>query len=314
MSKLLGTMAEQGEGGFRDYLEAKISIDDESINKKVFALFAGYLAKLSHPVILDVGTGTGAMIRRIIQNGTVGSAVFYGIDQSKDLLEEARRQLGLLFRERGFSVKGGDQIMTAVRGEQVMEVHLVSGNILDDKFASSLQKIPFDCITCNAFMDVVPTDSSLEVFASLLRAGGFFYATINYDGTTELLPSFEDRSFEEQLLSAYNRSMDQRTVGAKKTGGSRTGSLLFDQVLQHGFSVAGFGSSDWSIFPWNGTYTPQEEVFLNALLLTMYEEGLQQPSVDRYSLSAWYAGRSESVERKLLAFMTHQSDLLALKS
>jgi hypothetical protein len=77
--------------------------------------------------------------------------------------------------------------------------------------------------------------------------------------------------------------------------------------------VAGFGSSDWSIFPWNGSYSKPEEIFLNALILAIYEEGLRHAELDRYTLSAWYADRSQAIEERSLSLITHQTDILAVK-
>lgn len=298
---------------FRDYLEAKMSVDDESLNKRVFSEFTNALSKTSSPIVLDVGTGTGAMIRRIIKSAPLESAVFYGIDASRELLDEARRRIGALLKELGFAVKGGDQIMSASHGARAIEVHLVTGDLFDEKMQGTLEKIGFTGVTSHAFMDIVPVAGTLELFAHLLEKGGLFYSTINYDGTTEFLPFFEDRAFEELLLRVYNRSMDERTVVSKPTGGSRTGSRLYDETSKHGFDVIGYGSSDWSVFPWNGDYSRDEEIFLNSLLLTMYEEGLRHPEIDRYPLSAWYAARSEAVEERRLSLLTHQTDLIAVR-
>ena len=97
------------------------------------------------------------------------------------------------------------------------------------------------------------------------------------------------------------------------SGCSRTGSRLYDATVKKGFGIAGFGSSDWAVFPWNRSYTDQEEVFLNSLVLTIYEEGLRHPGLDRYTLSAWYAERSRSIEERELTLITHQTDLLAVR-
>ena len=303
----------KGDSSIRDYLEARVSTDSEGINHRIFAQLSSYVRKIERPVILDLGAGTGAMIRRIVSSAELANPVFYGLDANRDLLEEARRQIALLLEEMGFSVKGGDQLILAAKDKRSVEVHLMAGDLLDEKLQASLEKLSFAGVTTHAFMDLVPIDSTVAIVARLLEKGGFFYSTINYHGTTELLPLFEDRSFEEGLLSTYNRSMDERRLGSRPEGGSRTGALLYGAVAGHDFKITGFGSSDWSIFPWNESYTPAEETFLNSLLLTIYEEGLRHPNIDSYALAAWYAARSDSVERKGLSLLTHHTDLLAVK-
>ncbi len=303
----------QGDGSIRDYFEARVSTDSDGINPRIFAHLSSIVRKIERPVILDIGSGTGALIRRMVKSAEFSNPVFYGLDASRDSLDEARRRIALLLEEMGFAVKGGDQVIVGSKDKRTVEVHLVAGDLFDEKLQSSLAKLPLSGITTHAFMDLVPIEPAVAVLASLLKKGGFFYSAISYNGSTELLPFFEDHGFEEGLLSAYNRSMDERLVGTQPVGGSHTGGLLYGAVASRGFKITGFGSSDWSIFPWNGSYAGAEENFLNSLLLTIYEEGLRHPEIDRYSLAAWYAARSESVEQKALSLLTHQTDLLAVK-
>ncbi len=298
---------------FCDYLEAKRSVDDESLHKKTFQRFTDHLKKSGVPIILDVGTGTGAMIRRIVKSSPVAKLSFYGVDESEPLLREAERALGELFRELGYSVSSRAGFISAARGESGVEVRLLRGDILDGRLLPSLSGIPFSAVTANAFMDVVPLAETLAAFKRLMRKGAALYATINYDGTTELLPSFADRSFERLLLAVYNRSMDDRRVGSLPTGGSRTGTTLYDEAVRQGFAIAGFGSSDWSVFPWDGRYTRDEEVFLRALVETIYDEGLKHGEIAAGALGAWKESRVETVRSGRLALNVHQTDLMALR-
>jgi len=317
----------QGDPNFREYLEAKFFVDGESLNRRTYTAFVTLLSRMENPFLLDVGTGTASMIRRVIESSPSPRMVLYGVDANRDLLDAGRRQVAELFDDHDFAIKSGDQITTATKGDQVIEVHLVAGDLFDPKLQSSLRKLPFNVVTTHAYMGGVPLEPALALFGEILPKGGLFYSTINYDGTTELLPFFDDRGFEQELLEVYNRSMDgDKTVrrrvegppskngNGSTTGGSRTGSVLYDRVARSGFSVSGFGSSDWTVFPWHGRYSSQEEIFLNTLLLTMYEEGLRHPHLDRYTLSTWYAERSQSVEERKLSLITHQTDILAVRA
>ncbi len=304
----------QSDSSFRDYLDARISTDGEGINPKIFAHFLSYAKRIERPVILDLGAATGGMIRRMVTSAGLANPVFYRLDPNKDALEEARRQIDLLLEELGFAVRGGDQVLTASKDKRSVEVHLVAGDLFDEKLLASLEKLPLTGVTTHAYMDLVPIDPTVAILSRLLKKGGFFYSTVNYSGTTELLPFFADPGFEQGLLTEYNRSKDGRQVGSRPAGGSHAGGLLYGAVAGHGFKVTGFGSSDWSVFPWNGSYAPAEETFLNSLLLTIYEEGLRHPAIDRISLAAWYAARSEEIEQRRLSLLTHQTDLLAVKT
>lgn len=321
-------MIVQGDPNFREYLEARFAVDSQSLNQKTYLGFMKLLSHLPSPVLLDVGTGTAAMIRRIVGSSAASSMVLYGVDSNRDLLEAGRREITGILAGRGYGIKGGDQITTATKDASTIEIRLVPGDLFDERFQVSLRKIPFNVVTCHAFMDAAPLERTLALFAEILPKGGLFYSTLNYDGRTELLPFFENRRFEENLLAAHERSMNDEAAlhenrraapgvpdGSLEdpSGCSRTGSRLYDATVKKGFGIAGFGSSDWAVFPWNGSYTDQEEVFLNSLVLTIYEEGLRHPGLDRYTLSAWYAERSRSIEERELTLITHQTDLLAVR-
>ncbi len=319
----------QGDQNFREYLEARFAVDSQSLNQKTYAGFTRLLSHIANPILLDVGTGTAAMIRRIVAGVSEMSMVLYGIDSNRDLLEAGRHEIAEILIGHGYAIRGGDQVTTATKGSSTIEIRLVPGDLFDEKLQASLRKIPFNVVTSHAFMDAAPLDQTLSLFADILPKGGLFYSTLNYDGRTELLPFFEDRRFEEELLAVHERTAGDEPVfqGSRRpsvseaggppwseVGGKRTGSLLYDSTVRKGFNIAGFGSSDWAVFPWGGRYSGMEEVFLNSLVLTIYEEGLRQPGLDRYTLSAWYAERSRSIEERKLALITHQTDMLAVRA
>lgn len=290
-----------------------IAKDGEEVNPRIFAQLASALQRLERPVILDLGTGSGTLIRRLLDLPGLASATFYGLDLNRDLLETARRQTAALLRAQGFAVRGGDQVVVATKGDRAVEIHLLSGDLFDEKLVATLEKLPLAGMTAHAYLDRVPLEATMEIAARLLKRGGFFYSAINYNGMTELLPLFEDRSFEERLIAAYNRALDERRYHSLPTGGSRTGGLLYEEAANHGFRVEGFGSSDWSIFPWEGSYTREAETFLNSLLLELYEEGLRHPEIDRLLLARWYAHRNQSIDERALALLVHQTDIFAVK-
>jgi hypothetical protein len=147
----------------------------------------------------------------------------------------------------------------------------------------------------------------------LLRKKGIFYSTINYDGLTTFLPTWEEESFEKDLLSVYNFSMDTRTVNGKSTGGSRTGSRIFGAAQQRGFSIVDFGSSDWQLFPKKGGYSKDERIFLKSIIMMIYKEGSLCTSIDNRKLAEWYNTRLVQVDDNLLTLITHQTDILAIK-
>ena len=147
----------------------------------------------------------------------------------------------------------------------------------------------------------------------MLRKNGIFYSTINYDGLTTFLPPCQEESFERDLLSVYNFSMDTRTVNGKSTGGSRTGSRIFGAAQQRGFSIIDYGSSDWQVFPKKGRYSKDERFFLKSIIMMIYKEGSLCTSIDKRKLEEWYNMRLGQVDDNLITLITHQTDILAIK-
>jgi hypothetical protein len=162
-------------------------------------------------------------------------------------------------------------------------------------------------------MDMVPIASALSVLSGLMPPEGLLYATSNYDGRTVLLPLFHDQGLEENLMRHYDESMECRTVSGCGVGGSRAGSRIYNALEDAGFAVTGYGPSDWALFPWDGRYRREEEIFLRFIVNVIYREGLDYPSLNADKLAGWLGTRMEEIRHHKLAFVAHQTDIVAVK-
>jgi SAM-dependent methyltransferase len=315
---------------FSDYLEAKFAIDSASLNPSLYARFRDHLRGTVDPRVLDIGTGTGAMIRRILGLELSGRAHLIGVDQEERNLAAGVDRILRTLRDLGYRIgerrKRPEKIsVRGRRGDREIWVELLQGDLLESGTMGKLE--PFDFITAHAFMDLMPLQRSVEVIRSLLKAGGVFYSTLNYDGLTVLLPGYEEGEFEQRLLQIYNRSMECRRTGGRKTGGALSGRRLYRTLLEGGFVVLGLGSSDWNVFPSEGVYTEEQKLFLSVILsmieaearLSRRARGTATPSgaepvVDPKRLADWYADRLEAVQNHRLCLIVHQLDLLAKRA
>ncbi len=168
-------------------------------------------------------------------------------------------------------------------------------------------------MTANSFMDIVPLLETVHTVRKLLTENGLFYATINYDGLTELMPDYCEPVLENCILQNYNDSMDRRRYSGKKTGGSRTGSRLVGALLKSNFSILNFGSSDWQIFPQSKRYRRGEKYFLQCILHFIYNQLQTEHAIDGNQLKTWYRDRMSDVDMNILCLLTHQTDILAKK-
>ncbi len=300
------------------YLEAKYPLDSVSLNRRVRRRFRRRLERLESPRLLDLGTGTGAMLRRCLTLNLKGSPLLVGIDSDAGSLALAREKIALL--------QGQPVAMPAAAGVQgaprirLLRLDLVKA-ALGRMPPTGLAAGGFDCVTAHALMDLLPLEPVIDWVWALLRPGGLFYASLNYEGLTKFLPAGAHRNFEAALLEEYNRSMDERRVAGLGSGGSRSGSRLLSALAGQGFSLLASGRSDWKIRPphprpgGSGGPGGDESVLLPTLLAMIYREALNRQSFPGRGgeLESWYEGRMRAVRERRLGLRVRHLDVLAIK-
>ena len=65
---------------FQAYLEAKAPLDQASLDRDLFERFRGSLEADPAPRLLDLGTGTGAALRRVLSFAAAGDLELTGLD------------------------------------------------------------------------------------------------------------------------------------------------------------------------------------------------------------------------------------------
>jgi SAM-dependent methyltransferase len=312
---------------FAAYLEGKIDVDDQSLHPRLLATVCERLRRSAGERILDIGTGTGAMLRRLLGPAVEAGAELVGLDPDPRSLKVAARRLRKELSPPGPVVDPGSGsrgfgAAAAEAGTQAegLRLSLVRGELLEGGLFGRLGGRPFGLITANAVLDLLPVEAALGAIRELLRPGGWLYATINYDGLTELLPPCEDPGLERRLLRRYDRSMDERRVGGRATAGRWSGRRLCRSLPCCGFVIRDVGASDWMVFPAvpgktvrgkaGSRHSAPRRVFLRTLLTFMAQEALAG-GLEPTALRRWYSQRLESVENGTLALMTHQLDVLA---
>jgi SAM-dependent methyltransferase len=307
------------------YLEAKAVVDEPTLNPGLRSRFRRLLEADPRPRLLDLGTGTGAMLRRVLSFELRGGALLCGLDREPDRLELAAGRIaeelaGREYRVQPAGVKAGraGSGVTAVhrvRGERegrTIEVRLAAGDLLAPGALLPFEETRFGFVTAHAFLDLLPLEPALDVIRGILRPDGVLYATSNYDGATALLPPYRDEAFEEGLLAAYDRSMEARRVGGARTGGALSGRRLYGALDRSGFRLAGAGSSDWNVLPEQGRHGVGQARFLKSILGMIAAEGLRA-ALDPGALRSWYRERIAAVDAGRLGLVVHQLDLLAIR-
>jgi SAM-dependent methyltransferase len=297
---------------FQQYLEAKRLLDIRSLNRRVLRAFKSRLERMPDASVIDLGTGTGLMIRSLIGFRLRGDVYLCGVDRDEISLKAALGFLEGDLRSAGYrGVSVGRDSCRAVNEEATVRIDMKTGDVLEPNPAWIPHGISFSAVTANAFMDLLPLDAAVRRIRDLLLPHGLFYSTINYDGTTTLLPPYGDRGLEKRLFEIFNESMEQRRVLGAATGGARTGSRLFSTLAEGGFKIIAWGSSDWTVLPRDGRYPQGEDRFLRSILAMIHGEGAGSGLLPGEGLDLWLLTRLRELEEGILSFMNHQTDILA---
>jgi SAM-dependent methyltransferase len=221
---------------FAHYLEAKRTVDDRALNRRILERLRVELGAVDEPAVADVGAGTGTGIERLLAWGVVQSPRYTAVERDSALVDIARSRL-----ERRIGVEPVPSTLEA--------------------FAANIDNhARFDLVIAHAFLDIVDLAPALRDLLALARPGGLLYLPITYDGETIFEPPHVD---DELVLASYHRAMDA-------TGSSKTGRRLFRALEDENAEILEVGASDWIVHPEGDTY-PNDEAFFLESILSMFE-------------------------------------------
>ncbi len=303
-------MPEPGAPEYHRYLAAKKSVDDRSLNPRVWDTLAGALPRGRTLDVLELGAGIGQMVQRVIELGLLTDCTYTAVELEAGNVEEAMRQLPEWAGESGYSVEGVGRRGLRVRGEGMrFDLSFETANAIEFLNRSETRSA-FDLVIAQAFLDLVDLDAALPLMAGSLKSHGLLYLCINFDGGTIFDPPIDEK-LDRRIEDVYHRTMDERTAGEKRSGDSRTGRQLFSGLRKTGARVLDAGASDWVVFPRDGGYSKDEESFLHAIIDTV-EGALQgRKEIDAQALVRWARERRAQVESRELVYIAHQIDILA---
>ena len=272
---------------FTRYLAAKKSVDDRALNAHVSQTLCGALAGKEDLSVLEAGAGIGTMVERLYERQIIlPGARYTAVDAQADNIEMARQRLRPLQKEF------------------VLELEAID---LFDFIAREQGRRSWDLLIAHAFLDLLDLQTTLPQLFALLKQGGLFYFTINFDGQTILHPLI-DRELDEQIMALYHHTMDTRLVNGRLSGDSQTGRMLFTQLPAAGAEILDAGSSDWVVYPRAGVYEADEAYFLHFIINTIAHALDGNPALDRHYFDAWIAQRHAQIEAGALVYIAHQLD------
>lgn len=293
-----------------DFLDAKFPLDDRSLNPAVREMFLAALLGRDGADILDLGCGGGGTLRRLLDASPATSFDLTAVDHDPALLEKAREYGCEALDRAGLVVTDRDGVIEAGRSARRVTLRLVAADVND--FEPAPPDLGFDLVTAHALMDLLPVAPMTRRILGWLRPGGLFYATLNYDGCTRLFPAYPEPAVEAAILAVYDASMERYREGLP-CGGAHSGRRLHAAMLEAGYAVLAYGSSDWNLTPVLGRYRDTDALCLTALLGMMRKEAERSGRIAPYSLAAWHDRRQEQIQRGELGLIIHQIDVLGRK-
>lgn len=305
-----------------EFLDAKRTIEDRALNRRVFDRFTDALADRAaegatdpaEPVrIVEVGAGTGSMIARLADWGALPPRVDYrAVDLDATVVEIARRRLPERLSAAGYRVdQQADQVADRKADRLVARQHsdgtdrrieitleVGDGFAIDDAA---------DAVIAAAVLDLVDLQPAVEDLKRLLADDGLLYAPFTFNGHTSFVPR---DPVDDRIERLYHRHMDEVR---EQPGHSRAGQTLLQTLPAAGYTVLETGGADWTVCPVDGEYPADESIALEQLLSTIDSALADYPPdvLDPDTRTAWIERRREQLARGELTLVAHHLDVLA---
>ena len=271
---------------FPRYLSAKKTVDDRALNAHVWETLHQQMPE--QPRILEIGAGIGTMVERLVEQRFISSASYTAIDSQVENIHTAQQRLVDLPETINLTLEAID---------------------LFDFIQREHTKQQWDVLIAHAFLDLMDIPATLPPLFSLLKPGGLFYFSINFDGVTTLEPAI-DPALDAKIEQLYHQTMDERVTDGQPSGDSRSGRHLFGHLREAGAQILAAGSSDWVVFAGEEGYPADEKYFLQFIVETMHRALAKNPALDEGLFSDWVAKRKAQIETGELIYIAHQLDFV----
>jgi SAM-dependent methyltransferase len=297
---------------FIRFLNAKKSVDDRSLNQHVWGSLATAVKTLQEKngelKILEIGSGTGTMLQRILETRLIEKGDYTGLDISNEHLSEARNKIFTFASNNGYEVL--DSGNSHILNKESHQVRVTFKRYDLYEFLEEGQgQHSFDLLIAHAFLDLINLSRTLPHLFTLLRVGGIFYFSGNYDGAIIFEPKL-DPEMDDYIENHYQRSMDERITYGRITGDRLAGRHLFCLLRKVGAVLIDAGSSDWIVFSSDKGYRSDEAYFLHYVINSVEKTLSSSPDLDKEKFLNWIQERHSQVRCGELALIAHQLDFV----
>ncbi len=173
---------------FARYLSAKATVDDRSLNAHVWDTLRQAVPLLVEDGgvrVVELGSGIGTMVERMLDRRLLARFSYRGVEAQPGLARLAPRRLSAWGRKHGYAVDGlPDGLVLRREAEEVR----LAFPAVDALQVARRRRRTTDLLMAHAFLDLLDLPTALPALLGMLRPGGLFYFTLNFDGVTAFEP------------------------------------------------------------------------------------------------------------------------------
>ena len=300
---------------YAKYLDSKEKIDRKSLNGEVLGKVKSHLGG-KRINALDFGTGTGSLIRILIDSNVIQSGEIIGTDVNKQILLQAPARFSKWASSRKYNLveetPRDDELWRASLdlNERSLKLSLIQHDV--NNISKDFKKIEFDLVSGMSILDILDPSLGINSITKLIKSKGILYLLMNYDGGTIFEPTFK-RAEEETIMNLYDKTMCRQLKNGGNTGGSYTGRRLFHLLIENKYDILGYGPSDWVIHPSGKGYPPAEGDFLKFILETIRSSLNSEGKTKRKVIEDWFDLRLKQLNENKLVYICHQMDIAGCK-
>lgn len=311
-----------------EWLQIRQPFDEAALDRGIVASIRAW-ADRSHGTrplrVVDLGSGTGAALRRAV--GWLGrrSVDAFAVDGDSTMLAAARpawRAEGHAGIDDGLGGSDGDgdggtagrppvpePYAVTLDGRRITVAPIVSDALAPLAAVGGPEDGSIDLVLGHALADLVPLDALGARARALLRPGGLLHLALTYDGETAYEPA-EDPALEARVMAAYHRHMDLPRARNPRYGGSAAGRRLGGELQRAGFQIVRAGPSDWDVGPGRGD-TAATGALLDRMIGFVVGSLRELGDPADAELERWARGRRALLDAGRLGLRVQHLDLLA---
>ncbi|MCC6179742.1 MAG: class I SAM-dependent methyltransferase [Chloroflexi bacterium] len=274
-------------------------------------------------VVVDLGSGTGAALRRAAEWLAPHALDAYAVDVDAVLLAAGPAAWA---REVGAAVtlarpSAGDSSSTGVASADAVPIgrydvridgrHVRVKAVIGDALAPLVSRGGpadgrVDLVLGHALADLLPLDRLLGRITALLRPGGLAHLALTYDGQTRFAPT-NDPVLDERIVTAYHRHMDRHRLQEPSYGGSTAGTRLEAALGSAGLHLVHAADAVWQVRAADG---PAGRTVLERLLRFVVESVRELGDLPEWEVRHWEQERCAGLAAEALSATVGHRDLL----